>query len=196
MIDLPLLMVCAGARQDRAARALDGINTAMDLYAINTPARIGMFLANVGHECGGFQWPEELWGPTPAQKRYEPPGRKAIDLGNTQAGDGKRFKGRGWLQTTGRANYGRLTQRLRSYHPELNAPDFEEMPALLGMPEWAAISAADYVDMRGLNDVADAGDFDRYCDLINLGHATQSEGDSNGYEQRLALWTAAQRALR
>lgn len=207
MVDLADLIACTGARRDRAERALEGINHAMSLYEINSVPRIGMFLANVGHECGGFRWPEELWGPTPAQRTYERdpiarwgPGLKRGDrnfkawtLGNSQAGDGERFKGRSWLQTTGRANYQRLTQRLRARG--IQCPDFELEPEKLALPEWAAIGAADYVDMRGLNATADAGEFDHYCDKINLGRETEEEGDSNGYAERLALWLVAQKVL-
>ncbi len=68
---------------------------------INTPARAAAFLAQVGHESGQLRYLREIWGPTPAQVRYE--GR--ADLGNAQPGDGKRFMGRGLIQITGRKNY-------------------------------------------------------------------------------------------
>lgn len=193
IITLEQLMACTRARRDRAEMAYQGINDAMEMYEINTLPRIGMFLANVGHECGGFRWPEELWDPTPAQKRYEPPSKKAAELGNVMPGDGKQFRGRGWLQTTGRGNYRRLTERLRARG--IQCPDFEAEPEKLASKEWAAISAADYVGMRGLNAVADAGEFDHYCDKINLGRETEAEGDSNGYADRLALWIVAQKVL-
>ena len=70
-------------------------------FAIETPARSAAFLAQVAHESGQFRFMEEIWGPTPAQQRYEPPSSLATTLGNTEAGDGRRFKGRGPIQITG-----------------------------------------------------------------------------------------------
>lgn len=182
-ISLAQLIAATGAREDRARSALDGINAAMAQYDIDTPARIGMFLANVGHETGGLKWLQEIWGPTPAQLRYE--GRQ--DLGNTQAGDGKRFMGRGMFQTTGRANYRKLTQRLRARLPQAEVPDFESSPELLALPAWAALSAADYVGMRDLNRFADRGAFVDYVKGVN--------GGTNGLEDRMRLWVAAQKVL-
>jgi putative chitinase len=77
------------------------LNLAMDRYQINTRLRMAAFVAQIGHESGQLIYVRELWGPTPAQSRYE--GRK--DLGNTVAGDGLRYRGRGLIQVTGRANY-------------------------------------------------------------------------------------------
>jgi putative chitinase len=68
----------------------------MDGRAINTPLRQAHFLAQVGHESGGFIYNEEL----ASGEAYN--GR--ADLGNTHPGDGPRFKGRGLIQLTGRAN--------------------------------------------------------------------------------------------
>lgn len=196
-----------GARHDRAYEATDALNEAMTLYEINTPVRAAMFLANIGHETGGLKWYAELWGPTPQQLRYERDFMQpwpvsaaqaklpefyrnalAFALGNTQQGDGSLFRGHGMLQTTGRFNHAKLRDRLRARFPTLAVPDFEADPAQLATPRWAAIAAADYADMKGLNAVADSGDFDAYCDLVNKGKHTEAEGDSNGYAQRLALF--------
>jgi putative chitinase len=183
MMAATTLARCTGAQINRARDALLPIEDAMAHYDINTPARIGMFLANVGHESGGLKWLTELWGPTPAQQRYE--GR--ADLGNHQHGDGARFKGRGYLQTTGRANYAKLTQRLRARWPESHTPDFELTPDVLSQPEWAAISAADFWSMKGLNALADRGAFVDVVKRIN--------GGTNGLEERMRLYAAAQEAL-
>lgn len=174
---------CTGARLDRAQAALAGLTEAMDHYDISTPQRQAMFLANVGHESGGLKWLTELWGPTPAQSRYE--GRS--DLGNNQPGDGRRFMGRGYLQTTGRANYARLTQRLRARWDQSDVPDFEITPEALAEPGWAAISGADFWDMRGLNALADRGAFADVVRKIN--------GGLNGIEERTRLLSAATEAL-
>jgi putative chitinase len=102
-----------GARIDRAQNCAAGLNTAMQLYGIDTPARQAMFLANIGVETGGLKWLSEIWGPTPTQRGYE--GR--ADLGNTQTGDGRRFAGHGMLQTTGRFNHIKVRDRLRARVP-------------------------------------------------------------------------------
>jgi len=150
-----------------------------------------MFLANVGAESGELRFREELWGPTSAQRGYD--GR--VDLGNDMLGDGYKYRGRGWLQTTGKRNYAVLTQRLRARWPQMQVPDFVVQPDLLANPEWCSLSAADFWTMNNINRFADAGDFDGCCDLINRGHKTPLVGDSNGFSTRLKYWSSARPAL-
>jgi putative chitinase len=163
----------------------------MDLYGINTRLRVAFLLANVGHECGGFAYTREIWGPTEVQARYE--GR--ADLGNTQPGDGYNFRGAGDIQRTGRKNFALLRDRLRKRFPNMQVPDFEAEPDKAAEPEWAALSACDYIDMAGANQYADAMNFDAYSDLINRGRATLTPGDTNGFPHRLALAITALRVL-
>ena len=91
---------------------------------------------------------EEIWGPTPAQCRYEPPTRLAAGLGNTEPGDGKRFKGRGPIQLTGRANY-------RVFGNALGL-DLVGNPALAATKEVAFRIAGLYWRSGGLNALADS----------------------------------------
>lgn len=163
----------------------------MGLYGIDTPLRKAAFLAQIGHESGGLRYSTELWGPTPTQARYE--GR--ADLGNTQPGDGKRFRGHGLIQITGRFNHARMRDRLGEKFPTRIVPDFEADPEALALPEWAALSAADFWDDHKLNDWADKGDFDGVSDIINRGRKTAKEGDANGYGDRLALYYVARKVL-
>lgn len=186
-----LIAICTGARPDRAERCASALTEAMALYDINTPERQAMFLANIGHETGGLNFLSEIWGPTETQKRYE--GR--ADLGNTQPGDGRKFKGHGMLQVTGRFNHAKARDRLRARFPDQVVPDFEVSPELLADPKWASLSAADYIERTNCQRFADIGDFDGYCDTINRGRKTAADGDSNGWEDRTRLYKAAIRVL-
>jgi predicted chitinase len=84
----------------------DELIQAMKDYDISTPLQRAHFLAQVAHESGEFIYKEEI----ASGAAYE--GRK--DLGNTQSGDGKKFKGRGYIQVTGRANYEAYDKYLKS----------------------------------------------------------------------------------
>lgn len=125
---------------------------------ITTRERLACFLAQVGHESGSFVHVRELWGPTPAQVRYE--GRK--DLGNVRPGDGKRFRGRGLIQVTGRANYAAASAA--------RGVDFVAQPELLELPDHAAWSAGWYWTTRGLNALADRMAFRELTKKINGGY--------------------------
>jgi predicted chitinase len=149
----------------------------MEEFAIDRPPRAAAFLAQLAHESGQLRFMEEIWGPTPAQRRYEPPTRLAARLGNVQAGDGKRFKGRGPIQLTGRANY-------RVFGDALGL-DLVADPALAASKEVAFRIAGLYWRKRGLNALADRQDFRRITKLIN--------GGFNGLVDRLRFWERAKR---
>ncbi len=186
------LATCTGCAHSVLANMwLQPLLFAMREYGIDTPTRQAAFLATVGHESGGLRYARELWGPTATQARYE--GR--ADLGNTQPGDGKRFRGHGLIQITGRFNHARVRDRLRLRFPDADVPDFAAYPEALSQYEWAALSAADFWDDKNLNAWADRGDFDGVSDIVNRGHKTSREGDALGWSARLALYGQALRAL-
>ena len=151
------------------------LNVAMNKFAIVTRLRIAAFIAQVGHESGQLVYVREIWGPTPAQAKYE--GRK--DLGNTVAGDGFKYRGRGLIQITGRANYAACGEAL--------ALDLINQPELLEQPKTACLSAAWFWAVNGLNTLADAGDFEKITRRIN--------GGLNGQADRLKLWSKATAVL-
>ena len=176
---------CAtGATPARAAIWQPYLDVACALFSIDSPKRLAAFLAQIGHESGHLVYVREIWGPTAAQARYE--GR--LDLGNIQVGDGKRFMGRGLIQTTGRANYRATRNGLMEFLPEV--PDFEAFPEELEKPDMAALSAAWYWNSHNLNALADVGDDASFVQITR-----RINGGTNGLAERQALYAAAKAVL-
>jgi putative chitinase len=144
-------------------------------YGITTPLRLAHFWAQMSHECAGFRTLHEYWGPTDAQRRYE--GRK--DLGNTQPGDGYRFRGRGIIQLTGRANYVTFGKRI--------GLDLVNNPDVAADPKTALRVACEYWRSRSLNALADKNDIVAITRKIN--------GGLNGLADRRANYVIAWRVF-
>lgn len=169
-----LLVSAVGCTPTAAAVYCQHLTDACAEFGI-TGARLAAFLAQIGHESGSFKYVREL----ASGEAYE--GRK--DLGNLTSGDGTRYRGRGLIQITGRSNYAWMTALLFGR----GAPDFQANPEQLELPKWAAFSAAAFWRERGLNELADAGEFERITRKIN--------GGLNGQADRLARWERAKKAL-
>lgn len=140
-------------------------------YAINTPLRIAHCLAQLAHESAGFRTTEEF----ASGAAYE--GR--ADLGNTQPGDGRRYKGRGLIQLTGRANYRQLGQTLDL--------DLEGHPEKAAEPALSLVIACEYWKSRAINDAADTDDLFTVTRRIN--------GGLNGLADRRRYLIRAKREL-
>ena len=151
------------------------LNTAMNRFQITGAKRIAAFIAQIGHESGQLKYMKEIWGPTKAQTKYE--GR--ADLGNTVKGDGSKYRGRGLIQITGRANYLECGEAL--------GLDLIKQPELLEKPQHACMSAAWFWASNGLNTLADAGKFEAVTQRIN--------GGQTGAADRLALHARAMKVL-
>jgi putative chitinase len=170
-VTLAQLVAIMPLAHTRAVAFLAPLNAAMVEFGITTPARQASFLSQVGHESGQLRYVREL----ASGQAYE--GR--VDLGNVQPGDGVRFRGRGLLQVTGRANYAACGKAL--------SLDLLAQPELLEHAVNACRSAGWFWQTRGLNALADAGDQVKVTRRIN--------GGTNGLAERLALYLAARKVL-
>lgn len=162
----------------------DVLNAVLAEGEINNRARLAAFLAQAAHESGGFYYSEELWGPTPAQRRYE--GR--ADLGNLQPGDGYRYRGRGIFQLTGRHNYQKAGAALGldlEGHPELAAR--MDISARIAVWYWRTHGHKQNGVWMTLNELADTGQFERITRSIN--------GGVNNLMERYEKLDAALKAL-
>lgn len=146
--------------KNRVDKYINYINGYCDKFQINTPMRMAHYLAQIAHESAELRYTKEL----ASGKAYE--GRK--DLGNVHAGDGVKFKGRGLIQITGRANY----EAYKNYCKF----DVVSTPELLERPLGAVKSSMWWWKNHGLNELADDDDVLAITKVIN--------GGTNGLEDR------------
>ena len=156
-------------------------NEAMVAAGVTTRLRAAHWISQLGHESGGLKWLEEIWGPTPAQRKYE--GRS--DLGNTVAGDGYRFRGRSPVQITGRGHYANLSKWAHSKRYVPSATFFVDNPDALAQPKHTFLGPVWYwtVARPNLNHLCDRDDLIGVTKAIN--------GGTNGLADRRARLTSA-----
>ncbi len=168
---LQLRQIMPGLDEETANKYLPYLNKAMIDGGINTKERQAAFLAQLGHESVGLRYMEEI----ASGAAYE--GR--ADLGNTQPGDGVRFKGRGPIQLTGRSNYRAAGEAL--------GIDLEHNPTRAADPDVAFRIAVWFWNSRDLSSYADRGDFQSITYRINGGY--------NGDASRREYWARAKSVL-
>ena len=173
---LGIVMLAASAED--VARFAAPIETCCARFGIDTPLRQAHFLAQIGHESGQLRFQQEIWGPTATQKTYE---GRVESSATPQAGDGKRFMGRGLIQLTGRANYGSYGRAIGREPEILASPEIvaSDLDLCVGVAGW-------YWTRHGINALADRDDLTAVTRAIN--------GGLNGLADRRALLARAKAA--
>ena len=213
IVTLDQLRSATGATPANAQKYLDPLNTAMQLYGINTKERVAGFLSQIGHESGALSRVVEnlnyrvdallslfsrqriseddarAYGRNDAIK--QPADQESLanilyggpwgakNLGNTEYGDGWKYRGRGLKQLTGRYNYKVCGEAL--------GIDLVDNPELLEQPLPAALSAAWFWRTKNLDQHADVQDIEKLTRAIN--------GGTLGLDERKRLFAAAMTTL-
>jgi putative chitinase len=213
IVKLDQLRSATGATPANAQKYLDPLNTAMQLYGIDTKERVAGFLSQIGHESGALSRVVEnlnyrvdaLLSLFSRQRISENDARAygrndsikqpadqeslanilyggpwgAKNLGNTEYGDGWKYRGRGLKQLTGRYNYKVCGEAL--------GIDLVDNPELLEQPLPAALSAAWFWRSKNLDQHADVQDIEKLTRAIN--------GGTLGLDERKRLFAAAMTTL-
>jgi predicted chitinase len=173
-MDTATLATAMGCSRAVADRYLVAFNAAMIAAGCVTRNRAAMWCAQLGHESAGLRYMEEI----ASGAAYE--GRAS--LGNTQPGDGRRFKGRGPIQVTGRANYAAVSKwaHAKGYVP--TPTYFLDRPAELASDRYGFLGPVWYwtVARPTINARCDEGAVTAVTKLIN--------GGTNGLADRVARW--------
>jgi putative chitinase len=165
-----------GATMENIRKYLPYLNTYMEEFQINTDRRIAAFLGQIAAESADLYYTSEI-----SPRNYD----FRADLGNTSAGDGMKFKGRGLIQLTGKANYRAYSMFAFGDETLLNSPEI-----LNNDPEHAVQSACWFWAMgrsMNLNGLAENGDYNAITKAINGGY--------NGYTKRVQAYNQANAAL-
>lgn len=137
---------------------LSWINLYLPQFGINTWQRMSVFFAQCFHECDFLEGVEEYASGTAYEGRH--------DLGNNVAGYGVKYKGRGFIHTTGYFNYQSFDKFARSLGINV---DFVKNPKLLIEPQYAVLSGVFYWNNKSLNKHADKLDFETVTIIVNGG---------------------------
>jgi predicted chitinase len=161
-----LALAWLSAAEGELVQFSPAIVATMKKYEINTPLRQAHFLAQIGHESGELRFRTEL----ASGAAYE--GRR--DLGNTQPGDGMRYKGRGLIQLTGRTNYAEYSKTSGA------DVDILAEPELVANDEQLCVDVAGWFwERRRINQLADKDNLEGVTRVIN--------GGTNGLADRRRL---------
>lgn len=164
----------SSAASANAASLLTALSRYGAQFGLDLPHRIAQYLGQLAEESGSWKWDQEI----ASGKAYE--GRQ--DLGNTQPGDGVRFKGRTMGQITGRANYRAFTAWVRK-NVDANSPDFEDKPELLNTDPWEGLGPIWFWSTHDLNDLADENNIEQITKKWN--------GGLNGFNVRVNFYVRA-----
>jgi putative chitinase len=169
--DDELRQIMPNCPASKRADYLPFIQQAMTEFEITSYLRETAFLAQLAHESAELRYMEEI----ASGAAYE--GRK--DLGNTQPGDGKRYKGRGPIQLTGRANY--------TKYGTLLGLDLVNDPTIAATKEVGFRIAGQFWQLNGLNELADQQQFKLITKRINGGY--------NGLDDRIKYYQRAKQVM-
>lgn len=175
--------------------------TLFEQYGVITPLEKAHFMAQIDHESGLVPKAENLnyspkrlmevfkkYFPNPAKANFYAGKPQAIanriyanrmGNGDEASGDGYKYRGRGFIQLTGKSNYAALSKA--------TGIDFVKNPDLLQEEANAVVAALWYWKVNGLNQLAAKDDLDAISDKINIGHDTVKMGDAIGYTDRKQL---------
>lgn len=192
-----------GVSADNAARYIDGINESCERFNIDTNARICAFIAQILEETGNLAmvnenlnygaarltqvWPSRFPTIEAAQPYAGNPEKLANAvyggrLGNSDPGDGYKYRGRGFIQLTFKGNYQASSDGL--------GVDLVSDPDLVSTPEYCALTSAEYWTRNGCNEMADGDSLDaitRITKRINGGYVN--------LDTRKANWQKAKRVF-
>ena len=155
------------------------LNSAFRLASVNTKRRMAHFLGQVGHESGGLTTFTEWYNGKNAEAYFNKKYGKRKDLGNTVITDGYKYRGRGPIQVTGKANYQLCGKAL--------GLDLVNNPDLLTDPKHGFDAAAWFWAKRKINTYADADNITMVTKRIN--------GGTNGFSDRKARTALAKKVL-
>lgn len=161
---------------ERYAQLLPHVLQSLRDCGCDTVERRAMWFAQIGHESGGLRWQEEIADGSAYNGRS--------DLGNVNPGDGPRYKGRDFVQVTGRFNYKKLSEWAYAHNKTPSSTFFVDNPHALATDEYAFVGVTWYWStQRPLNDAADARDLERATRYVN--------GGLNGIDDRRAFYKRA-----